>query len=130
LIFQIRGNTNAVESANRQSIAARTEAIALTPAANQQLSDLLFMAESIDPGSKEARQLQSYYAAQMRAIEEIYYQSVSGRLDEDYFLRRAEVAFFFMNNRVARDWWSGARFRYDPSFVEWLEDEMIERFGE
>ena len=130
LIAQVQENTDAVEAANRQSIAARTQQLAMLRANNQQLSDLIFMVDSIDLDSKEAAQLRSYYGAQMRAMEEIHYQYSNGRLDEEYFLRRSGVVFNFMNTGVARDWWADARFRYDPAFVEWLEGEMAERFVE
>lgn len=121
LIFEVRGNTEALQSTNRQSIAARTEAIALSMSENPELARMLAEGPSNDA---ESLQLVGYATAVLRNAEEAYLQYREGRLPEGYFRRRALGAIGVLR-RYPGGWdWPVNRSAYDPEFVQYFDDAL------
>jgi len=127
LIFEVRANTDATEAATRQSIAARTEAIALAAATAPSLARAIENPNGIERGTQEYRQLGLFHTALLRHTEEAYLQWQDGRLDEGYFSRRAVAAFSGMDSELFRARFDQVRERYDPGYVDWVYENILDR---
>ena len=125
LILEVRGNTAAMEAATRQSIAARTEAITLNTAMTPDLARILNDPNSVEAGTTEGWQLLSFYTTLLRHTEEAYLQWQEGRLDEEYFSRRAAGAFGAMESDAFRDAFEQLKSSYDPGFIGWVEANIL-----
>ena len=125
LIFEIRANTDAMEAATRQSIAARTEAITLNTATTPSLAYLLENTDTIQEGTAEARQVGAFYTALLRHTEEAYLQWQEGRLDDGYFHRRAAGAFGAMDSDHFRRYFRVLKDDFDPGYVQWVEEYIL-----
>jgi hypothetical protein len=122
LILEVRGNTDAIQASNRQSIAARTEAMALANATSPDLAEIL--ASGPQNVAQQIR-LAGYFTAILRNAEEAYLQFREGRLPEDYFARRVEAAIGVLN--LIPGGWEGWLVRsssFDPGFVEYVDDNL------
>ena len=124
LIFEVRGNTDALHATNRQSIAARTEAIALANATSPDLAEILADGPKSDA---QGFRLAGYFTALLRNVEEAYLQSRDGLLPEEYFARRAEAAISVLN-LVPGGWevWPVLRSSYEPGFAQYIDDKLGE----
>ena len=129
LVLELRDNTLAVNASTRQSIAQRTEMIALATATTPSLGQALAAANRSDVLPTTGAN--AFHTALMRNLEEAYLQWQDGRLDEGYFTRRAAAALMgplssdFFANRLRRD-----RDFFDPSFIAWIDRNYPEYLAE
>jgi len=129
LIVEVRSNTEAVTAASRQSIASRTEQIALTVAGNTELAELL--ANNSEFESSERLRLAALLTALLRNAEEAYLQWEDGRLDQDYLDRRLSGVLSFVRSGLMRDVYLGQKRSgtLDQGFTDYLDRAVTERFG-
>jgi hypothetical protein len=124
LIFEVRGNTDAILAGNRQSIAARTGDFALTVAGNPELAAIQAQVLGADT-STEVQQASSYMVAVMQLVQESYFLYQDGLLDDAIWRTRGNFAV----NSVRSEF---GRARYErlkqtgvlaPEFTQWLDAE-------
>lgn len=128
LIFEIRGNTAALQASYRQSISARVEERTMAIAGNRQLSEIMALVTSdpgaIKPESAEWAQLTTLYISLMTATEEAYLLYRDGHLSDGYFQARARRALTVLDNPVGREFFRESRVAgtYLPEFMDWVDD--------
>ena len=131
LIFEVRGNTEALLAGNRQSIAARTGDFALTVAGNPELAAIQAQVLGATT-SAEIQQASSYMVATMQLVQESYFMYRDGLLDEAIWRTRANFAVGSVRSEFGRA-------RYDrlkqsgvlvPEFTQWLDAEVAKQAGD
>ena len=127
LVIEVRGNTQALQAGNRQSISSRIENLTMTYATNPELQQLLRSVD--DPAAEDPSRIYPMYNAVMRLTEEAYLQWQEGGLDEGYFRRIASASYGAVDYAHFRAWLRRNRNEFDPGFVSY-SSENFEAFGE
>jgi hypothetical protein len=123
LIFEVRGNTDAILAGNRQSIAERTGEFALAVAGNPELAAI--QAQALGGNPVETQQANSYMVAVLQLVQESYFLHKDGLLDDAIWRTRANFAlgnirFEFGRARYERLKQTGV---LAPEFTQWLDAE-------
>jgi hypothetical protein len=129
LIFEVRGNTEAIRAGNRQSIAERTGNFALAVAGNPELAAIQGQALG---NATEIQQANSYMVAALQLVQESYFLYQDGLLDEAIWRTRANFALGNIRSEFGRA-------RYErlkqtgvlaPEFTKWLDAEAAKEAGQ
>lgn len=130
--YQIHRNTIVGLAANRQSIAARAQELALF-SAETNINRLMF-----DPGSDdieitdlERNRLEAYVGALLRTTEEAYLLYRDGLLEKEYWETRTGVMLAALRSPYARQFFyktKDAGF-YTSDFATWASKALSEKYG-
>jgi hypothetical protein len=124
LIFEVRGNTDAIRAGNRQSIAERTGNFALAVASNPELAAI--QGQALGGNPVEMQQATSYMVAVLQLVQESYFLYRDGLLEEAIWRTRANFAIGNVRSEFGRA-------RYErlkqsgvlaPEFSQWLDAEL------
>ena len=133
LIFQIRENTEAIQSSNRQSLAGRGEQLMLARLESPELAQIVEKVSTGQAISVAERWLyRGYLGALTRLTEEAYLQFEDGRLDEAYWIRNARTLPAYFGNLEARDtfaFWESLEI-YTPDFARWANTAITDMWGD
>jgi len=133
VIVEIRENTEAIRSSNRQSLASRGEQHMLARTESPELAQIVEKATSGQMLSVAERWIyRGYLGAIVRLTEEAYLQFEEGRLDEAYWLRNARAFPAYFGNLEARDtfaFWDSVGV-LTPGFSVWATAEITEMWGD
>lgn len=125
LIFEVRGNTDAIVVGNRQAIAERTSDFALVVASDPDLSAIQtrFVGRGVDAETQRAN---SYIIAVLQTVQESYFLHQEGLLDDAIWRARANFALVQLRSEYGRE-------RYErvkgagtlvPEFTQWIDAEL------
>ena len=128
LITQVHENTKALIAANRQSVASRTQDFIETIVTNPDIVALQADLMAQDPADHQAA---NYIGAVLKLVEESYLQYRDGLLDEEYWQTRANFALANLRTERGRKLYGQMKTGgfLTPSFVEWLDHAVQERYG-
>ena len=132
LIVEIRGNTGEMRAATLANLAARTQAMPLAAVTNSQWAGVLARqqaGEELTPS--EQVQYFLYLIAVLKLAEEAFIAYEGERLDERIWLTRAAFALNNFDSVSNREHWASIRTRgtFVPSFVNWFDVALVDRFG-
>jgi len=133
LIVEVRSNTDAILDSNRQSIATRAQEPALILVENPDINDAVTAAiEGQDIPEEMFGEVANFASAGLRVAEEAFLLKEEGKLDERYWEQRANVTLSLDRNDALRANFREFRDRgfYVEEFTDWLDAEMVKRFGE
>ena len=133
LIVEIRQNTDAIQSANRQSLAARGENHMLARVDSPELARVVEKTGRGEELSVSERWIyRGYLGAVSRLTEESFLLFEDGRLERRYWNRNAQAFLAYMATPAARDtfaYWASLG-TYTPEFSEWAERSLTETYGD
>lgn len=130
LVLEVRGNSNEIRAANRQSIAARAQELALTMSTDEFLGAIdWYEIDDLQLTQSERGRIGAYLGAHFRNTEEAYLQFLDGRLDESYATTRQAQLLAMMDSELARTQFSRMRARgqLHPDFAEWMARVLAEQ---
>jgi hypothetical protein len=133
LIVEVRGNTQAIRNANRQSLATRAQDMALILAADPDIADSLKQAVSANEMDQASlARATNFMMANLRIAEEAYYLYREGELDEDYWRTRAAVVLDALRSQALRDQYTSFKDRgfFTPDFTAWLDRVLAETYDD
>lgn len=130
LITEVRENTKALMAANRQSVTGRTQDFISTLVSNPQF--LAIQADLIPSNDPDERLALNYMADLLKLVEESYLEYQDGLLDERYWQTRASFALVNLQTARGRKLYAAMKKMgvLTPSFVEWLDKAVKERYGD
>jgi len=126
LIVEVRGNTEAIRAANRQSLATRAQEMALTLATEPDLRRAIAETNGVEvPGPDDG-----FVTANLRIAEEAYLLYLDGQLSEDYWQTRAAVALDGLRSATLRNNYESLRDRgfFTSEFTAWLDQALSESY--
>lgn len=129
LLVEVRDNTRAIEISTRQSVATRSNTLALFVTEHPELNETLAKLENgLEVTDRELTNLQSFAGAQLRLAEEAYLLYIEGRLDESYWATRGALAVGILSTPEMRDYYEQARDRgwFVPEFAHWIDANVYE----
>jgi hypothetical protein len=133
LVVEIRANTDAIAVSNRQSMAMRAQELALTLVEDRALNDAVNDAiEGRGVPDEMLNSVETFGTAVVRVAEEAYFLNQEGKLDEAFWEQRANVAIsLYRDERLRRNFIEyQQRGFYVDEFADWLERELVARYGE
>jgi hypothetical protein len=132
LIVEVRANTSELQAATQDSIAARTQEIALAPVMNPQWAEVLAKFNAGEElTNAERAQVLGEYISLVRLAHDSFIAYRDGRLDDEIWQTRAAFLVNLMGNPQRRAMWgSGRPELFVDDFVVWLDAELLERYGE
>jgi hypothetical protein len=135
LIFvglELRSNTDATFSTNRQSLSSRFESMALTQASSPQLAEVMYKVRNeIELINEEDIVYAGYITANLRLTEEAFLQYRDGQLDEEYWQVRANSLLQRLGDPRSRQL-SSTAIRNNllvKDFSDWLQQALDEMYG-
>ena len=133
LIFEVRGNTQAIQVSNRQSIATRAQEMALTLARQPEIREALVEVSGGNTAvySETLGLATAFLDADLKIAEESYLLYLEGQLSEEYWRTRAAIALDLLQAPELRSAYERTRDIgfYQPQFTDWLDQELTERYG-
>ena len=128
--FEIRQNTNAVQSATIQAISEQSFELTLRSAENAELLAIMRKAEDGESLSVPERdQLSAVYRALMVLNMNRLAQMELGVLDENTVFAVGGRGPGYRSPFFA-EFWAESRHRYSPEFIEFVESELLPLVGD
>jgi hypothetical protein len=125
LAVQVRQNTRTVAAASSQAVTSTSADILMRGAANKDLAQVFLKMISAPDSLDAVERIQAwmYLRAAFRTMENQYYQSRRGLLDESWpgYLQTLGI---LIRTPYIREWWRGDRTTFGPLFRE-LVDEHV-----
>ncbi len=132
--YEIRQNTAETRAAGAAAVGDRFRELMLIRAQSPSLSAAILATRSgAETTPVEDTQYTAYLIAFIRTVEDAFLQFRVGRLDADQLqVRLAGLLNTAINDRLGRDTWEGFKNGgiFSPDFALWLDEHLIERYGE
>lgn len=134
LIFEIRGNTEELRAASQANIAARTQALPIALMTNPQWADVYrrwITGQDLTP--TERTQVFGHLITVLKLAEESYFAYRDGRLEEEIWQTRAELALSALTDDHNRGIWktqASVSGNFTQEFVDWFDVAVVDRYGE
>ena len=128
LVVELRGNTAALQAANLQSLASRTQDLSLLTATTPELAAV--QAKFLEQSVEDTRD-KSYLVTALKIAEEAYLQYQAGLLDDEFWQTRANLALTHLQTERAREMYSQLKEIgvFASDFSTWLDEAQRERYG-
>lgn len=133
LIFEVKGNTTAVQISNRQSISARGQEMATLLIENQ---DLRVVLQKMNSGNELSDLDESLFGAWMNAhhriAEESYNLYEEGQIEEEDWNIRTKLILNVLETEFAREVYRSRRDDgfFGLAYTNWLDQALIKEYGE
>ncbi len=133
LVFEMRGNTEEIRAATLANIAARTQEFALLSIRNPHMADIEYrLSTGAELSPTEIELVGGVVIALLKLGEESFIAYRDGRLEEEIWGTRGAVVLNLLDDELERDLY--VEFREGgvliKGFTDWLDAELIERYGE
>lgn len=133
LVFEVRGNTNTQQIANRQAIALRGQEMAILLIENPELNEALSKGRSgEDVTEAEQRIISNWVDAHHRLTEEAYNLFSDGQLEEKDWNIRAGMMLRNLSTETSRQIYYTKRDNgwFDLGYTNWMDQALLETYGE